>query len=155
MTERAEVTTVPAKAPIKVPGLRVGETTDLVLFVLYDNGDQRFRCVQCSKEYETFGSCWAHHTHHSRTRSSYQWDRTGKRTSKGKAVLQDMISAVVTRQADVIAAEIVEIIHSDLNSSITSMSEEVASLKQRLDEERTARIKAERDLNKIRNLFKG
>ena len=156
MTERAEVTAVPATASSKVPGLAVGETTDLVLLVVYNDGSQPYRCSTCGKEYDTFNSCYAHQTHHTRTADSYKWDRSkAKPRGNGKPVLQDVIAAKIAQHAATIAAEIVDAIHGDLNSSLTSMSAEMASLRERLAEERSARQKAEKDLNRIRNLFKG
>jgi len=151
MSERKEVSVNPAVAAKKVPGLHIGEQTAEVLYVIYNDGTSGYRCVVCQKEYDTFGSCWAHKTHHTRDPLSYKWKSHG--SGKGKNSLQATVEQVLTQNMSTLAEELVELLTARTSPQLAMFADQVGDLKAKLDEERKARIKAERDLNKIRKLF--
>lgn len=154
MTERAAVSVAPAIAPKKYPGAQAGEPVPVILHVRYSDGSEQFRCIVCNKEFDTFGSCWAHKTHHTRDPLSYQHQRFGSIASKrGQATLQGAIEAILIKAIPDIANNIAEAIAGDTTPQLAALIEQNADLRERLDEERKARQKIERDLSKIRKLF--
>lgn len=155
MSERQVVSIQPAVADSSGPGIRPGDQTANVLFVIYSDGSNGYRCLVCEKEFDKFSSCYAHWTHHNRTKESYQWDRKAARNkSRPSPTRHDAIVAVLIDNSHDLAWDIENMIAETSDVLVSSLYEQIDTLKAKLDEERKARTKAEKDLNRIRNLFK-
>lgn len=158
MSEREAVSVVPALSPFKGPGIKQGAPSDKIFLVTYSDGSLAYRCVTCAKEFPTFNGAWGHITHHGRTKESYLHDgRSLPRKRKPKDPLIAM-QQIIKKELDTYIIDL----SNDLAAALIGTSEsaslkaqqEIDDLRIKLAEEHALRVKAEKDLAKIKNLFK-
>jgi len=153
MSERTVVSETPAVASKKVPGVQIGDVVDYIHQIVYSDGVIQFRCTFCQKEFPTFGSCAAHHTHHGRTSESY---KHGGNTGRKKSVpsVANTVNSILRNAIGDISLDIAEAIAGDSDNEIARLNERIAFLQEQWAYEKALRKQAEKDLTKIKNLFK-
>jgi hypothetical protein len=157
MSEREVVSVVSAVSPVKVPGLHKGEQSDRVNLVTYSDGTLAYACSICNKEYEKFGSVWAHYPHHNRDKASYQHAARNNGGYNKKDPLQSMQRLIKNSLDEYIidiSNDLAAVLVGSSESATVKLQQEIDDLRVKHAQERALRIKAEKDLAKIRNLFK-
>lgn len=156
MSEREVASVVPALSPFKGPGIAKGEPSDKIYLVTYTDGSVAYRCVTCSKEFPTFHGTWGHITHHGRTPESYKHD--GRSLPKSKKIntstIESIVKRILTESINDTAKDVSDALTGVSESAVTELQQELDSIRAKYDEERGRRVRAEKDLAKIKNLFK-
>jgi hypothetical protein len=155
MSEHTVVSDTPAVAPYKIPGLESGATVDYIRFITFSDNTVAYRCSLCEKEFATFGACAAHRTHHFRTRESYVHAGTeAGRTRKNPNKVANTVEEILRNALYGVGKEISEAISGQSSDEVGRLNDKIVFLSESLSEEKKLRQQAEKDLLKIKNLFK-
>jgi hypothetical protein len=155
MSEHTVVSDTAAVAPYKIPGLENGATVEYIRFVTYSDNTTAYRCTVCQKEFPTFGACAAHRTHHFRTRESYVHAGTiAGRTRKNHSGVSHTVETILRNAISGVSTEISEAISGSSSEEVARLNDKIVFLSEQLSEEKRRRQQAEKDLQRIKNLFK-
>lgn len=158
MSERKELTVENAISPKKMFGMNAGEKTYHIYYVVWSEGQPSYRCALCGKDFDRFESAIAHYSHHGRTKESYIHAGTASgrtRAQKSVPTLEQKIREMLIANTLDLATDLADLMNVPAKpEEIQKLSDRIDALQEKLSAERKARLKAERDLEKIHKLFK-